>query len=124
MIASRFRSIALLCVMVVALLACKGSKPNCKASLTWEGKTFEGTGKGDPEAKESVCLGWCAHHDPEIDSKYTAWKSTPKGQASKDSRFGDIYSWMPGGKAMLLACKERCQRHINSDPSAVKVSCP
>ena len=110
-------------VVLAALLACKSEK-TCRAKLDWQGKSFEGTGKGEQEAKGSVCLGWCAHHDPAIDRTWRAWKATPKGAASKDSRFGEVHSWVPGGKALLDQCKERCLQHIRTaSPNPVAMTC-
>ncbi len=114
-----------LALIVVGLLACKGSSKTCRAKLDWQGKSFEGTGKGEQEAKGSVCLGWCAHHDPAVDALWRKWKATPRGAKSKDTRFGEVYSWVPGGKATLNECKDRCLRHIAStQPKPVTISCP
>ena len=112
-------------LVLAALLACKASSKTCRAKLDWQGKSYDGTGKGEQEAKASVCLGWCAHHDPGLEAKWKQWKATPRGAKSKDSRFGEIYSSVPLGKERLNGCKARCLQHIETtQPSPATITCP
>ncbi len=87
------------------------------------GKQFSGRGKGEKNAKVSGCLGWCTHKDPLLESKYQQWKATPRGQRSKDSRFGDIISHMPGGKELAHQCRDRCLLAEQSGQATIQVDC-
>ncbi|MFO0570727.1 MAG: hypothetical protein U0263_34140 [Polyangiaceae bacterium] len=121
------RSGVLCCVLLSALLACKSSpgSGSCRARLVFEGKPFEATGDDPEKAKQSVCLGWCTAHDPTIDAALVRWKATPEGAKSTDTRFGDVYSNLPGGRELLERCKTRCLGQVNAEqPSPVTVSCP
>lgn len=120
------RSALLACVILSALLACRSgaSSGSCRAKLDFEGKTFEATGDDREKAKQSVCLGWCSTHDSAIDAVYKSWKATPEGARSTDTRFGDVYSNMPGGRELLERCKARCLAHVNgTQPTPVTLSC-
>jgi hypothetical protein len=60
----------------------------------------------------------------EVDLAWQRWKATPEGSQSTDTRFGEAYSSVPGGKALLEACKSRCLNHIaTTQPGPVSVSC-
>lgn len=110
-----------LCLLV--LLACKGgASQKCAATVTLEAKPAQGTGDGRDESVASACLDWCTQHDPAIDQAHRAWKSGPAGQASKQSKFSEMYS-VPGGSQMLQECKARCQAKVSADPSAARVNC-
>lgn len=93
-------------LLVAALLACK-SKPQCSATVTLAGKTGQGNGQGEEEAAASACLFWCSTHDPGLDAAHANWKRTERGQRSKETRFGEMYT-MPNGSSMMKACKQRC----------------
>ena len=71
-----------------------------------------------------MCLGWCSTYDPASDEAWKKWKATPEGSKSTDTRFGELYSTVPGGKDLLDKCKLRCLTHIDTtQPSPVSVSC-
>ncbi len=111
----------LLCV--AALLACKGgASQKCATTVTLEAKPGQGTGDGREESVASACLDWCTQHDPAIDQAHRAWKASPAGLASKQSKFSEMYS-VPGGSQMLQECKARCQSRVSADPSAARVNC-
>lgn len=112
-------------IVGAALLACKSSSGACRAKLTFEGKPFEATGDDPDKAKTSVCLGWCSTYDVAVDAAWKSWKATPEGSKSSDTRFGEVYSAVPGGKDLLERCKARCLTHIaTTQPTPVAVTCP
>lgn len=112
------------CVLLAAaLLACKGgSKQKCAATVTLDGKPGQGTGDGRDESVASACLDWCAQHDPVVDQAHSAWKATPAGQASKQSKFSEMWS-VPNGSQLLQECKVRCLGKVKPDPAAARVNC-
>jgi hypothetical protein len=107
-----------------ALLACKSNSKTCRAKLTYQGKPFEATGDSEENAKKSVCLGWCSSNDAKVDEVWKKWKASPEGVKSTDTKFGELYSSVPGGKEVLETCQASCLNHVQTtQPSPVSVTC-
>ncbi len=117
------RPILLAVLALAALLACGSKRKTCRGVITYEGKTFNATGFGKEEAKSSACLGWCSEHDRALDAMHRAWKATPQGSRSKDTKFGEFYS-MPNGRNALHSCKARCLAAASTGKATIAVTCP
>lgn len=71
------------CFIIVVTLGCGGgSSDACIGTVTYEGKTFQGAGKNEIDAKLFACNKYCSDADPEFDARYRIWLNSPKGKAA------------------------------------------
>lgn len=71
------------CLLVGVVLGCGGSSSDaCIGTVTFEGKTFQGAGKNEIDAKLFACNNYCADADGEYDARYRIWLDSPKGKAA------------------------------------------
>lgn len=84
-----------LSLVIGLVLGCGGSKSDaCIGTVTYQGKTFQGAGKNEIDAKLFACNNYCADADPEYDARYGIWLESAKGRAAgspnkRDAMFKD-----------------------------------
>ena len=72
-----------LVLLLAAVLACSsGSSPKCTATLTYDGRTYEGADSEADKAKHNACNKYCRADDPEYDAMYRIWLDSPAGRAA------------------------------------------
>lgn len=92
---SVYFSLTLVAVIIVGVvLGCSGTQNACVATVEYGGTTFEGKGSSAGESKSNACNNYCRDADPQFDSRYRVWVTSPKGIAAgspskKESIFKD-----------------------------------
>jgi hypothetical protein len=104
-------------ILIIAALGCGGgSRDACIGTVTYEGKTFQGAGKNEIDAKLFACNKFCSDADPEFDARYRIWLNSPKGKAAgspskREAMFKD--------KELLdyvtNVCAHRCTSSMNPE---------
>jgi hypothetical protein len=70
-------------ILIIAVLGCGGgSSDACIGTVTHQGKTFQGAGKNEIDAKSFACNNYCVDVDPEVEARYRIWVNSPKGKAA------------------------------------------
>lgn len=79
-----FFSLTVVATMILAVvLGCGGgSSDACIGTVTYQGKTFQGAGKNEIDAKLFACNNYCSDADPDYDARYRIWLDSPKGKAA------------------------------------------
>jgi hypothetical protein len=105
------------------LLACSRGSDKCTATLTYQGKTYQGIGKKD-EAVSFACNKYCLADDPEYDAMYQLWLTTPearvKGSPSKDKA---IYESKRLLDFVTVTCANRCVGWTRSGKASAETKC-
>lgn len=100
-------------LMLTVVLGCGGSdKDACIGTVTYQGKTFQGAGKNEIDAKLFACNNYCADADPEYDARYRIWLDSPKGKQAgspnkRDAMFKD--------KGLLDYVTDVCARKCSAE---------
>lgn len=77
-------SLTIVAVLILGVvLGCGGGVSDaCIGTVTYQGKTFQGAGKNEIDAKLFACNNYCSDADPDYDARYRIWLDSPKGKAS------------------------------------------
>lgn len=105
------RRVALSAGLAVVLLAC-GSKGEheCRATLDYEGKSAQGRGASEREARVGACWKYCGEQDGKVDEAYRRWESS--GAHAHGDRFADLAE-QPSLKRLMEACEARCSADVD-----------
>lgn len=70
--------------LFLVVLGCGGgSSDACIGTVMYQGRTFQGAGKNEIDAKLHACNNYCTDADPEYDARYRVWLDSPKGKEAK-----------------------------------------
>ena len=100
-------------LILLVVLGCGGSSSDaCIGTVTYQGKTFQGAGKNEIDAKLFACNNYCADADPEYEARYAIWLDSPKGRAAgspnkRDAMFKD--------KGLLDYVTDVCARKCSAE---------
>lgn len=105
-----FSLILVLLTITVVVLACSSSTGEaCVATVTYQGKTFEGKDKESEKAKQNACNNYCRDADPEFDARYRIWLDSPKGKsAGSPSKQESIFKDPDLMKYVTETCSNKC----------------
>jgi hypothetical protein len=102
-----------MCLVFGVVLGCGGgSSDNCIGTVNYQGKTFQGAGKNEIDAKLFACNNYCSDADPDYDARYRIWLDSPKGKAAgnptkREAMFKD--------KALLDFVTDVCARKCTAE---------
>lgn len=104
-----------LSMLLGVVLGCGGGKSDaCIGTVTYQGKTFQGAGKNEIDAKLFACNNYCADADPEYDASYRIWLDSPKGkQAGSPNKRDAMFKDKDLLDYVTDVCARKCSAEMN-----------
>jgi len=107
-----------------ALLACSLGSKKCTATLTYQGKTYEGIDAKKEKAISNACNKYCRDDDPEYDAMYRIWLDSPAGRsAGRPSKQEAIYKSDRLLDFVTITCANRCVAWTQNGSAKVTTDC-
>ena len=102
-------------ILFTVSLGCGGSSDAaCTATVTYQGKTFEGKAANADEAKRNACNIYCREADPEYEARYAVWLDSAKGKAAgSPSKKEAIFKEADLMKFVTETCSKKCADSMN-----------
>ena len=111
-------------LLLTALLACSFGSKKCTATLTYQGKTYEGIDAKKEKAISNACNKYCRDDDPEYDAMYRIWLDSPAGRsAGQPSKQEAIYKSDRLLDFVTITCANRCVAWTRSATAKVTTNC-
>jgi hypothetical protein len=114
-----------LLLMTAVLLACSfGSSNKCTATLTYEGKTYQGMDANRDKATQNACNKYCRDDDPEYDARYRLWLDSPAGRvAGRPSKEEAIYKDDRLLDYVTITCANKCVGWTKDGRAKAETTC-
>ncbi|HKP36544.1 MAG TPA: hypothetical protein VJT71_06770 [Pyrinomonadaceae bacterium] len=113
-----------LSLFLTVLLACSFGSKKCTATLTYQGKTYEGIDAKKEKAISNACNKYCRDDDPEYDAMYRIWLDSPAGRtAGRPSKQEAIYKSDRLLDFVTVTCANRCVAWTQNGAAKVTTDC-
>lgn len=114
-----------LLLITAALLACSlGSKKKCTATLTYQGRTYEGVDADSDKATHNACNKYCRADDSGYDAMYRIWLDSPAGRAAgRPSKEEAIFKDKRLLDYVTITCANKCVGWTKDGIAKVDVKC-
>jgi hypothetical protein len=112
-------------LLMAALLACSsGSAKKCTATLTYQGRTYEGVDANQDKATHNACNKYCRADDPEYDAMYRIWLDSPAGRAAgRPSKEEAIFKDKRLLDYVTITCADKCVAWTKDGKAKAETKC-
>jgi hypothetical protein len=121
---NRGQLLALLFLTLAALACSFGSSKKCTATLSYEGKTYEGIDANKDKAAHNACNKYCRDDDPGYEAMYRIWLESPAGRAAgRPPKEEAIYKEKRLLDYVTITCANKCVGWTKDGAAKVETKC-